>query len=82
MTTKSKPKRNEIADAIRETLTSPNESDSNGEEACVVDGLFAIARAIRFLGKATCRGPCGAQHEYDLEHRCKWCGRLDLEPAQ
>jgi hypothetical protein len=39
----------DIADAIRETLISPNESDSNLERANVVDGLFAIARAISRL---------------------------------
>jgi len=36
----------QIAQAIRDVLVSPNESDSNLEAANVVDGLFAIARAL------------------------------------
>ena len=35
-----------LAGALRDTLISPNESDSNLEAANVVDGLFAIARAL------------------------------------
>lgn len=35
-----------IAAAIRDVLVSPNEADSNFEHANVVDGLFAIARAL------------------------------------
>jgi hypothetical protein len=31
---------------IARCLESPNESDSNGENANVVDGLFAIARSL------------------------------------
>jgi hypothetical protein len=34
------------AEAIENTLVSPNEHDRNLEPANVVDGLFAIARAI------------------------------------
>lgn len=37
------------ADALRATLISPNEADSNMEPANVVDGLFAIARSITGL---------------------------------
>ncbi len=37
----------ETAQAIRETLTSPNEPDRNLEPANVVDALYAIARALR-----------------------------------
>lgn len=33
--------------AIENCFISPNEADSNWEAANVVDGLFAIARAIR-----------------------------------
>lgn len=33
-------------DRLADCFTSPNETDSNGETANVVDGLFAIARAI------------------------------------
>lgn len=39
------------AEALYETLISPNESDSNMEPANVVDGLFAIAKAIHRLAK-------------------------------
>lgn len=35
-----------IANAIHDNFTSPNETDSNFEAANVVDGLFAIARAL------------------------------------
>ena len=38
-----------IADLVGAGLTSPNERDANGEMANVVDGLFAIARAIEQL---------------------------------
>lgn len=41
------------AEAVRDTLISPNECDSNGESANVVDALFAIARSIRRLAEAT-----------------------------
>lgn len=43
------PPRDQIATALLNTLTSPNESDSNFEEANVVDGLFAIARALHSI---------------------------------
>lgn len=35
-----------LADVLHAVLESPNEADRNGEDANVVDGLFAIARAI------------------------------------
>jgi hypothetical protein len=38
-----------VADAIRETLISPNELDKNLEPANIVDALYAIARAINRL---------------------------------
>jgi hypothetical protein len=41
--------RTDTGNAIRGALISPNESDPNGEAANVVDGLFAIARAIEQL---------------------------------
>jgi hypothetical protein len=39
----------QFAKAISEALVSPNEMDRNSEHANVVDGLFAIARAIQRL---------------------------------
>lgn len=45
-------KRNEIADALWGALTSPNECDSNLESANIVDGLFAIARALQGVASA------------------------------
>ena len=42
----------EIAQALKATLISPNECDRNLEPANVVDGLFAIARAIERLAVA------------------------------
>ncbi len=47
MTTKD-----QVAEAILETLVSPNESDSNFESANVVDGLFAIAHALNKVAQA------------------------------
>jgi hypothetical protein len=41
-----------VAEALHAVLVSPNEADSNLEPANVVDGLFAIARAIRALAHA------------------------------
>jgi hypothetical protein len=41
-----------IAEALHDTLISPNESDSNLEAANVVDGLFFIGRALIRLAKA------------------------------
>lgn len=55
------------AAAIREALISPNEHDQNLEPANVVDGLFAIARALhavarelRDLGNGDAATPMGA----------------------
>lgn len=44
--------RNEVAEVVRDVMTSPNELDRNGEVANVTDGLFAIARAINRLAEA------------------------------
>ena len=41
-----------IAKALHDTLISPNECDSNFEAANVVDGLFAIARALHRIADA------------------------------
>jgi hypothetical protein len=56
-----------IASALYGVLESPNESDRNMEAANVVDGLFAIARAldsvaqsITSLGLAEAMTPMGA----------------------
>jgi hypothetical protein len=45
-------KKPDVAQALRETLISPNECDANLEPANVVDGLFAIARALMAVAKA------------------------------
>jgi hypothetical protein len=42
----------DIAHAIMKTLESPNEADSNWENANVVDALFFIGRAIHRLADA------------------------------
>jgi len=42
----------ETARVLSETLISPNESDRNGEAANVVDGLFAISRALNRIAVA------------------------------
>jgi hypothetical protein len=41
-----------VPDAIYACFESFNESDRNGEQANVVDGLFYIGRAIHALAKA------------------------------
>jgi hypothetical protein len=41
-----------VTTAIGRAFITPNESDSNGEPANMVDGLFAIARAIGDLAAA------------------------------
>jgi hypothetical protein len=43
--------------AVAAALVSPNEDDANGEPANVVDGLFAIARAIAYLADKIDDGP-------------------------
>jgi len=41
-----------VANGLRDVFISPNECDSNLEAANVVDGLFAIARALNRVAKA------------------------------
>ena len=41
-----------IALALARVFESPNETDSNGECANVVDGLFAIARALDAVSRS------------------------------
>lgn len=52
-----------LVQAIWGTLQSLNEYDSNGEAANVVDGLFAIARAIHHLAQATEGVRTDGEHE-------------------
>lgn len=42
----------QLSRVLREVLISPNEMDSNGEPANVVDGLFYIARALNRIAEA------------------------------
>jgi hypothetical protein len=42
----------QLAKALTACLQSPNESDRNGEDANVVDGLFAIARSLDKVASA------------------------------
>lgn len=44
-----------LADAVMHTLRSASEVDSGGDAANLVDGLFAIARAIDRLADAVDR---------------------------
>lgn len=44
------------AKALREVFISPNEMDRNMEPANVVDGLFAIARALHDVASAIREG--------------------------
>lgn len=44
--------KDQLTQALCAVFESPNETDSNFENANVVDGLFAIARSINKLAKA------------------------------
>ena len=75
--------------SIANALQTPNESDSNLESpAGVADGLFEMARAIRFAGRSIARITCAAsgcemQRDYnrhgDPRMKCTWCGRIENE---
>jgi hypothetical protein len=52
-----------ITTAIGRVFISPNEADSNGEPANIVDGLFAIARSIDGLATAVRRIAHGGLEE-------------------
>lgn len=41
-----------LKEGLSHAFESPNESDSNGEIANVVDGLYAISRSLRSLARA------------------------------
>ena len=45
----TKTEQSKITEVLKAVFESPNESDRNFEPANVVDGLFAIARAIHRL---------------------------------
>ena len=49
------------AQAIERSLQSPNESDSNGEAANVVDGLFYLGRSIRAAAHDLGTGDAGTR---------------------
>jgi hypothetical protein len=51
-TSRATPPSSSVATALTATLISPNECDSNFEAANVVDGLFAIARALHDVAGA------------------------------
>jgi len=46
----------DLTTALETAFVSPNECDSNMEAANVVDGLFAIARAISSLAESMKQG--------------------------
>jgi|AmaraimetFIIA100_FD_contig_31_16769229_length_260_multi_4_in_0_out_0_1 hypothetical protein len=52
----------QIAGALKTALISPNEPDRAGEPSNIVDGLFAIARAIDGLTAAVQKA-AGAHYE-------------------
>ena len=52
------------AQALWGTLQSPNESDTNGEPANVVDGLYSISRAIHHLARAIEGVRTEKEHDY------------------
>jgi hypothetical protein len=69
-----------VGRALRDTLISPNEADSNLEPANVVDGLFAIARAIsdnaraldRIADALITRPPMGGEPTRPAATRKRW----------
>jgi len=54
----------QIVGALKAALISPNEPDRDGEPSNIVDGLFAIARAIDGLTAAVQKAT-GALNEDD-----------------
>jgi len=56
----------DVAAALRQVLVSPNECDSNLEAANMVDGLFAIARALHRIAEAI--EPSAGDHDQDKQH--------------
>ncbi len=48
---------NDLAAAVTQAFESPNEMDSNLETANVVDGLYAVARALRAVAAAIEKRP-------------------------
>lgn len=74
-------KGNETAEALSQTLISPNESDSNWEAANLVDGLFAIANALHRIAAAMERPrPEGARCEGGGNGRV-FAGAENRQPA-
>lgn len=43
--------RDSVARALRDCLISPNEQDSNGEPATIVDALYEVARGLQAIAK-------------------------------
>ena len=41
-----------LADAMHNTLMSPNESDSNWEAANIVDAMYRVARGLHHVARA------------------------------
>jgi len=71
----------QLARSIEFVFHSPNEADSNLEPANVVDGLFALARAVRSLGTGTATDQGGAEILCNALHSCGNCieaGLTDL----
>lgn len=62
MAASNRPGGDPVAAALHATLITPNETDSNMEPANIVDGLFAIARAIDSLAVAVTRVSHGDVH--------------------
>lgn len=60
------------AEALWGTLQSPNESDSNGEPANVVDGLYSISRAIHHLARAIEGVRTKEEHDSYHASQSKW----------
>ena len=81
MTTAKQSQLGQVAEALLATLISPNECDSNFESANVVDGLFAIARALHHcaralegLGLKDAATPMGALEVVALEVKTGFAG--------
>jgi hypothetical protein len=74
----TRPTTDRTAQALEYALVSPNEGDSNGEPANVVNGLFANARALFAVAQAI---KANAPADLPGLLRCCTSFGLDCTPA-
>jgi hypothetical protein len=69
-------KPDELAEALRAVLVSPNECDSNLEPANVVDALFAAGRIVNYGLKAVAAADNSARNATGLLELARAVDRL------